>query len=399
MKKLFTLLIALAFAIVMSTNTVFAISSQDTSQADDAFLEFVASELTQQQLDDLTYTKSNLFDLDFNLSGCEINFAFDDHTGFALLAVITLGGEDIFELQEIYLDKTSPFANADGTKIYPAPLNYLVYQNGSYKNATNGQVLTTQQLQNLREKGFRYCGAGDYTAVDDNIDFHHKNIEYYTIPYDLPTYTTVYGASSCAVAAGANALGYYDRFYENLIPNYQTYMTYQGYVLYYGLSQATSDLQFTLYDLTETDVGGAGTTFTGFVNGMEEYVTGKGYNFSYNSLMSWGNFNFNGYKTAVQNGKPVTIFLMDFSLISMGNILEGENRDEFVQMNYPANHVVVGCGYRVITYYDANNSQIAQRKFLRVSSGLDTFELCYLNISSYTNISNAISYNISWQGE
>ena len=395
MKKLFTLLIALTFAVAMSTNTVFAISSQNTQQADEAFLEFVASELTQQQLDDLTYTKSNLFDLDFNLSGCEINFAFDDHTGFALLAVITLGGEEIFELQEIYLDKTSPFANATGTKIYPAPLNYLVYQNGSYKNATNGQVLTSQQLQNIREKGFRYCGAGDYTAVDDRIDFHHKNIEYYTIPYDLPVYTTLSGASSCAVVAGTNALGYYDRFYENLIPNHQTYMSYQGYVLYYAGGTAVDQVQYTLYDLTETDVGGAGTTFTGFVNGMEEYVTDQGYNFSYNSLMSWGNFDFAGYKTAVQNGKPVTIFLMDFSLVAMGSFIEGDAQDRFMEKNYPANHVVVGCGYRVITYYDANNNQIAQRKFLRVSSGLTTYELCYLNISNYTNISNAISYNIS----
>ena len=395
MKKLFTLLLVIAFAFTLSANSVFAFSQDETSLADTSFLEFISSELTDEEMSTLTYTKSNLYNLNLELSGCEINFSFDNHNGFALLSKITLGEQEIFEVQEIYLDKVSPFATASGIKIYPAPFSYISYANGDYKNTVNNETLTDSQLEILSSKGFRYCGTGDYTSVDDRINFHHKNIEYYTIPYDLPTYITVSGASSCAIAAGTNALGYYDRFYENLIPNYQTYISYQGYVLYTGASASTDQVQYSLYDLTDTDVGGAGTTFTGFVNGMDEYVTGQGYNFSYNSLMSWGNFNFDGYKTAVQNGKPVTIFLMDFSLVAMGSFVEGDTEDRFMQMNYPANHVVVGCGYRVITYYDANNNQIAQRKFLRVSSGLDAFDLCYLNISSYTNISNAISFNIS----
>ena len=50
-----------------------------------------------------------------------------------------------------------------------------------------------------------------------------QNTEDYEIKYGLPTYYAEYGTTVCANTAGAIAIGYYDRFNENLIPNYKTY--------------------------------------------------------------------------------------------------------------------------------------------------------------------------------
>ena len=392
MKKFFVLLSVMIAFLICNPTTVSAYQVNDNS--DELFIDFIQAELTPEEFESLEYTKQFVYDLDLAPAGYVIDFSFGDNVGYALLAKIRFSDTYTYELEEIRLG-ASPFANCNGKKIYPAPFSYLEYVNGSFKDLSTNTVLNESQVTILEQKGFNYCGGTTYTGVTYTYNYDHKTDDEYSILGDVPKYTTVVGASNCAVAAGANLIGYYDRLYENLVPNYQTYNSFAGKIFYKSLSTEIESVMNTLYAMMGVDVDGPGVTFTGYVNGLEQYVENHGYNFSYNSLMSWGSFDFDDYKTAVESGKAVSLFLTNYALISMTAYVENVNQDSVYNRQYPSNHVVIGCGYRTIDYYDANNNLINQVNYLKVSSGFPDLTLCYLNISNFTQIANAITINIS----
>ena len=394
MKKLFIILcIATAF-FMCGSSTVSALEVDVNDNSDALFLDFIQSELTPEEFESLEYTKQFVYDLDLQQAGYVIDFSFGNNVGYALLAKIRFNDTYTYELEEIRLG-ASPFANCVGTKIYPAPFAYLQYANGNFKDLSTNTVLNESQLAILEQKGFNYCGGTTYTGVTYTYNYDHKTEDTYNILGDVPEYSSIVGASNCAVVAGCNLIGYYDRLYENLIPNYQTYNSFAGRIFYKALNTETEAVMNTLYTLMEADVDGPGVTFTGYVNGLEEYVEGKGYTFSYNSLMSWGSFDYSAYVTAVESGKAVSLFLTNYALVPMTAYVENTNQDSVYNCQYPSNHVVIGCGYRVVSYYDSNNTLTNQVKYLRVSSGMAELDLCYLNISNFTQISNAITINVS----
>lgn len=394
MKKLFIILCLVTAFLMCGATTVSALEVDVNDNSDALFLDFIQSELTPEEFESLEYTKQYVYDLDLQQAGYVIDFSFGNNVGYALLAKIRFSDTYTYELEEIRLG-ASPFANCVGTKVYPAPFAYLQYANGNFKDLSTNAVLNESQLAILEQKGFNYCGGTTYTNVAYTYNYDHKTENEYYIPGSAPEYTGIVGASNCAVVAGANLIGFYDRLYENLIPNYQTYNSFGGRVLYKGISTEIDAVMTTLNTMMEADVDGPGVTFTGYVNGLEEYVEGKGYTFSYNSLMSWGSFDYSAYVTAVESGKAVSLFLTNYSLVAMTAFVENTNQDTVYNCQYPSNHVVIGCGYRVDSYYDANDNLINQVKYLRVSSGFPEFTLCYLNISNFTQIANAITINIS----
>ena len=394
MKKLFIILCLVTAFLMCGATTVSALEVDVNDNSDALFLDFIESELTPEEFESLEYTKQFVYDLDLQQAGYVIDFSFGDNVGYALLAKIYFSDAYTYELEEICLG-ASPFANCVGTKIYPAPFAYLQYANGNFKDLSTNTVLNERQLAILEQKGFNYCGGGTYTSQTYTYNYDHKTDNEYYIPGSAPEYTGIVGASNCAVVAGTNLIGFYDRLYENLIPNYQTYNSFGGRVLYKGLRAETEAVMNTLDTLMEADVDGPGVTFTGYVNGLEQYVENHGYNFSYVSLMSWGSFDFDDYKTAVESGKAVSLFLTNYALVPMASIVQNTNQDSVLNYNYSSNHVVIGCGYRVIDYYNSSNVLVNHVKYLRVSSGFPELTLCYLNISNFTQITNAITINIS----
>lgn len=74
-----------------------------------------------------------------------------------------------------------------------------------------------------------------YANRIETIDYARKDSQEYSIKYDLPNYGGAIGETCCANTAGAILLGYYDRFNENLIPNFKTYMQI-GNILKYKIN-------------------------------------------------------------------------------------------------------------------------------------------------------------------
>lgn len=239
------------------------------------------------------------------------------------------------------------------------------------------------------QSGLRYCGTGNKTEQTETINYSRKEVQEYSISGNLPVYMiSADNPTGCANVAGAVAIGYYDRLCENLVPNEKTYVQLGSSIVYKMPTQSISDIIGELAELMNTNKNGAGTTINGFHRGMRAYVSGKGYNYSYNSV---GNISFPSYKNAVENNKPVAIFLRNYSLLkSTGN---SDGKDNIVTEHSTIAHVVVGCGYRVDTYYNSNNNVIASRTYLKVSDGADGAALRYLSVTG-SAIENAYAINI-----
>ncbi|MDE7167731.1 MAG: hypothetical protein K2O28_02650 [Clostridia bacterium] len=229
----------------------------------------------------------------------------------------------------------------------------------------------------------KYCGSGGFTEQSETIYYSRKETTTYSIKGDVPNYDRLKD-SSCANVAGTILIGYYDRLCEELVPNYKTYGQLGSAIKYRSASLEIQAVMEELHTLMGTDVGAAGTTYDGFHKGMKSYVNNHGYSYSTEDL---GNLNFNKYKSAVENNKPVAVFLENYSYAVSW---KDSGASEVINSHYStAAHVVVGCGYKVDTYYNANGQVIATRTYLKVASGWFEYGITYLCLDGKSSLDRA----------
>ena len=240
------------------------------------------------------------------------------------------------------------------------------------------------------EGNAHYCGGGDFTEESENIAYATKKTTEYKIKSEVPNYSAQLGSTNCANVAGAVLIGYYDRFCENLIPNYKTYIQIGSLVKYKAGSSETEAVVRSLFDYMDTGIGVEGTTYDGFHKGMRTYVNAKNYTYS---ITEFGGFNLEKYISAVEADIPVALFLLDYSLLvnekNTGTV-------ETISMHHCAvPHVAIGYGYKIDTYYNSNNNVVATRTYLRVASGFVEYGLCYIGLDGKSTIENATAVKIS----
>lgn len=235
----------------------------------------------------------------------------------------------------------------------------------------------------------KYCGGVSFVTQSETINYATKETTKYKFQNNVPNYSKQGEQTSCANIAGAIAIGYYDRYYEELIPNFVAYMQYGVLFMYKSGGFEVEALMGSLYKTMGTDVGGAGTTFEGFQNGMKTYVQGQGYTYQTEDL---GSLNFEKYKAAVDSGKPVALFLDNFSLETQGSDNGSVATINSDYCNTP--HVVIAYGYRIDTYYNSSNQAIAERTYLYVASGLISYGLNDLCLDGKSKIDKAVAISI-----
>ncbi len=235
----------------------------------------------------------------------------------------------------------------------------------------------------------RYCGYAEFVTQSETINYSRKETSEYEFQYGIPDYYNMTDSTSCANVAGAVVIGYYDRFCEELMPNFKSYYQLGSAIAYRSGGADAKNVMTTLYTLMGTDVGGAGTTFDGFHAGMKSYVNGHGYSYITEDM---GNIDFSKYKNAVEADKPVAIFLSTFSFKITGS---DDGTTEIIKNDYcTTGHVVVGYGYKVDTYYNDNNQVIATRTYLKVASGLFTYKKTNLCLDGKSKVSRATAITI-----
>lgn len=234
----------------------------------------------------------------------------------------------------------------------------------------------------------RYCGGSSFVEKYENLSFARKETtSKYAMKGNVPNYNGHVDAPNCANVAGAELIGYYDRFYEELVPDYQTYIQMGNMLVYRAASAEIAEVMIALKGYMGTDKG---TTFNGFQKGMKTYVEKHGRIYTIEDI---GNLNFDKYKASVEANKPVALFLSDYSFY-LG--AASTDTGEMIKTEYSSvAHVVVGCGYQVDTYYDSLGNVLFTRTYLKIASGFDIRGLTYLCLDGQSTIDRATAVIIS----
>lgn len=353
--------------------------------ADRCFLSFIESEVDAP----VQYTRSPLYNFALEECGWQYSFTAGDQYGYALIAELVYGENHWYEIEEVYFNQHSVFDSVD-TPIYVTFRTYLEYRDGAFYDIETGIELTDAMIADVERAGFCYrTNDYGYDYVTETVNYTNKvELDNSAIPYGLPSYYAPVVGTSCANIAGSTIIGYLDTINENLIPNFVTYRQIANKRFYKGATDEVNAVTNELIVLMNTDANG-GTTYSGFVDGMTKYAQNRGTSFTFTSVMSGSTFDYAKYKTQIDAGKPVAIFLSGFSLIAYGGIEEGNGLDSISMSNYPvATHVVVGYGYKRVQYY-SGNSMIKDLCLLQTATGIALNSPAYLNINGMGHIDKA----------
>ena len=257
-----------------------------------------------------------------------------------------------------------------------APAQEVYYSDTVYTDADyNGGGLQQEDQQVYRDS---YSIDDDYQAVAPSYGNGDASIKNF-----------------CAVTAGLNIVVYYDRFYPNLIPNFEPGMISYGSYAYFpdmGFDQ-TDEVFYTLYDEMQTNVGVTGTSGENFKDGLQSYVEGQGYDLSYSSFYSSRtNVNMTQFENAIDAGKVGVLLLTKYNFIYA--ITHNEERTYISRSISDNPHIMMVYGYIVIRYYN-NGSLFKTETYLQASSGFSSGYQGYIRMDDYMQIEEALIVNIS----
>ena len=379
--------IALAISMTAAPVTLVASAEVKVEECDKIFAQTINSLIDESDVENgrVSATRKPLYDISIQPLGCVYEFTLKNSEGYAI--VINTDGKYI--AQEVIPEGTSPYAECEGKCVYVNSMTYLEYDEGVYTVAENGVVLPDEVVEYLAEDALYGDGGLNTGNEQVNVYYTSKTRDDYRMALLMPDYSSSPYVSSCACIAGANIVGYFDRFCPSLIPDFEPGYEYMGYYVYYGEMGEITNVVTQLYaDMGTTE--SHGTTTAQFLSGMNTYANRAGYKFSYSSVMSGGKLNYSAAKSSMKNNQPIALFVTGYNVAVIGE------KDGFDSMAYVlgnANHAMVGFGYEDVTYTYSSGAQ-ENMQFLYVASGLPICSSGYFNVNYNTKINDAYAVNI-----
>ena len=220
-------------------------------------------------------------------------------------------------------------------------------------------------------------GGAEGSATRD-VYYTSKTIEDYVNPYKAPSFVTS-KTNACVVGAGGNVMVYYDRIFDDLIPDY-THKYIFGKFTYGTQNEAVDNMFDTLYDMMGTDY--RGTSIPGFKSGMKAYAASRGHDINLTQFTgSYYNVNFESLKKQLKAEKPAVIFLNTYSITATEDIIQHDGYDTITHYTYKGMHEMMIYGFKDIFYYD-EDARLKQRDtFLYASTGSESLPLALLDIT------------------
>ena len=238
-----------------------------------------------------------------------------------------------------------------------------------------------------------YVQGGNLVSVEyRNVYYADSTNETYINPYEAPTFISS-RANACAVEAGGNAIAYYDRLYDDLIPGYKHNYVW-GKFTYGTQNDAVDNMFWSLYDLMGTN--NSGTTVSGFKNGINSYVTGKGH--ASNIVDATGNYcntDLNFLKSQLEQEKMAVIFIDTFSITPLAGIQNNDGYDVITHYVYSGCHAMLVYGYKDIFYYNDSGTLISRDTYLYAATGYAGTSLGLLNINNYCMVDDVYIVSIT----
>lgn len=245
-------------------------------------------------------------------------------------------------------------------------------------------------LENTEYYDDEYLNGG--TSFDEHVltvSYTNRTQENYKLALTYPAYTL---SVSCVPQAATNLLGFYDRYYTELIPNFDPGYMYYGYYAYH---EAANSFVSAVAMQLASDMGVVeqydGVTVNEFKTGFQTYCSRKGLSASYSSCMSYGSFNFNTAKAQIDSGKPLIVFLSAYNMTTLSSL---NNVDTLDMQTSTVPHAMAVFGYRSVTY-TLSNGQTRVDNYLHTATGAPNPSTSLLNLSYYVDIDDAYSVSIS----
>lgn len=217
-----------------------------------------------------------------------------------------------------------------------------------------------------------------YSAATEVITYTNRESDYYETTNSVPFYQAHYNLdNSCGPTAGAIVVGFYDKYYEELIPNFIAYYQASGK---YKINDKVyvPKLMEDLYSTMRCNIDDIGVNESDCLNGLRSYCGGKGRNVSYSSIATSGSLNVSLYLNAISNNQPMIIFAKATELYTMNT---SATEETWVKFSISSNHVYVGFGYYVVRYYSGDNN-FRTDIYLRVACGRSDYSFGLIRIAS-----------------
>ena len=229
--------------------------------------------------------------------------------------------------------------------------------------------------------------AGDV----ETINFANVDNIYIETPNKVPLYYSNTLENACGPIGGGIIVGYYDKYFQNLIPNYTNYYTATGRYRLQDSTYVPAMLQ-EMYTAMQTNVVAPGVSESECLDGLEAYVEGKGYSISYTAVKPYnGTFNHTAYQNAINNGQPVILFCDTVQLVIP---FEYDTYHQIGVEQESQDHIIVGFGYQVYRYYDVNGNNFRTDIYLAVATGWNPNDIGFVKINDDSWLDSGFAVDI-----
>lgn len=198
----------------------------------------------------------------------------------------------------------------------------------------------------------RYADAPIFSKFSSETIFYTDKIfgAKNTTNNDAPKYKPISGlTNSCGAVAGSIIIGFYDKYYSNLIVNWDSFFPngkYRGQDAVFIPS-----LMKELYTLMRTNVDDVGVSQSDFLNGLRKYIDGKGYAIDYRSIATKSALDYAACKEVIDSNNLIVIFSRPGDVYTIGI---NAGYDDVTAINISDYHIMVAYGYQEINYYNTN---------------------------------------------
>ncbi|MDE7163277.1 MAG: hypothetical protein K2O44_04280 [Clostridia bacterium] len=389
-KKILTACLALVLSAGAVGGGVTAFADVNLEECDLCFQQTANAILEEDEVigTSIVTQRTPLYDLNLENMGCVYSF----HTACGEGYAIVICDDGNYVAQEFVKLAASPYAEvAEGELcVYAYTMTYLKSVDGTICDIATSAPISEESLDALREDAFFY-----QTDTNANLEYKTVRVEYVSRSYDVkdlcygqPRFSNNGWTGGCAAVAGGNLIGYYDRYYEDLIPNHTAGISNGELFLYYYADEYVNNMISTLYSY----MGGSanGISEDGFKSGMKKYCSDKGLSCDFTSLKSGGKLSYDSVKSCINGGNPLVLFLNTYTVC---NIHEKSTYAEISYQISQGNHVMPGFGYRNVKYTHSDGS-VSDYKYINVTTGWGDPTTAYFNIEYCTNIVSAYKVNI-----
>lgn len=235
-----------------------------------------------------------------------------------------------------------------------------------------------------------FNGASNFTTKTFTVSYTERVPSGKTLALRTPDY--IVPNVTCVPIAGANILGFYDRYYTELIPNFTPGITYAGkYYMYNAYDDNVTNAALLLAaDMGLTDPSKQGATVAGCKTGFETYCNRKSLSVSFSSTMQNGSLNYETAKAQLNSDKPIILFCSEFNLAAMS---QNGKTDSIVLYTSTTPHAMVAFGYSEYTYTLSDGSTRVD-KYLDVASGVLAHSSAKVYMGSDLTVDDAYAVTI-----